>query len=1831
MAIRQWNGQTGMFASAANWSPAGVPGPDDTADLSGSLAYVVTQAGTVALGVLQLDDPLATLIVGGTVQAAGGWVVNAGTLLDGGMLDMLAISLGTPDSSTPAVLQGAFLSNLSYYPYGYVSEPGFGAGVSIVTNGTAQIGFSTNAGSILAQSGTLTLSGDPADGTHAANPVGRNSGTITTAGALLMISAYSDYLGSDVLPYGVIRIAAGGTLEVTDAFARIGTTAISHANVSFADASGTIAVATNPTPAFLDPATLAVANFQSGDVLTSVYGGVSSFDAASNTLTFADPTSGAVHATLTFGSAHGFSAAELQGLGSATVTTSYVIPNATGNGIPGARPATAQWLGQSGQFGDANQWTPAGVPGSGETASLAGTAAYAVRQSGSVTVAALILDDALGTLGLGGWLRADGGFSLQAGNVYLTGTLASTTVTQTGGTLLAASTGTLSGDRWIGGLRVAGSLTVSNGLTLLGADGSSAGTMDLSGGALVLADTETLDHAGITLGGATATLQAAADLTLGPQATLTVSAATATLAVAGLLDDAGQIAVAAGGRLRLSAGSLSSSGRITVAAAGELDLTMARIGLAQVAAAISLDAAGTLGLSGTFDLAGTTVATGVGSVLNRTVFTGAVLSSGTVVAGGGSFSGTGLGLVAVDWHGALTLGAGVTLTADASDRFDSADGTAPGTIDLTAGAVLQDGGTLDAVEIDLAGGGALRGQGATDPLGHYIVTNPVLGSGAAVIASGDATVAMALNRGAISSLAGTLSLSGGNLGTVAAVGGVLIAHAYTDYVGGGAIPTGQSVIANGGTFELAGTSAVAANLRFADNSGSLLIATDAGLAATRAAVAGFQAGDTLAASLATGSSFDAASNTLSFLYADGGRAMVTLSGDHAFTAADLLGLGSATITTDFVAQPIVNHIPTGSASVPQWLGQSGAFGDAANWSPAGVPGSGATASLAGTVAYAASQSGTTTLSGLILNAPLGTLGLGGTLMAGGFALQSGSLYLSGTLRNTQVTQTGGTLLASSTGTLDGDGWTGALTVAGSLTVRNGLNLSASDGSQPGSLRVTGALTFADATLLDHAAIDLNGQLLGANGLTLGAQATLTAASGAVLSGDIHNAGVLRIGSGQSLAVAGAFANTGSVAVDGGTLALAGVVRNSGVISAAHGAEIDLGDTSLAAILAAGISLDASSSLVVTGTLDLGGGTLTLGPGGTLPGLVLRNAVLADGVVDSSGGDVAGSLAGLANVVWRGPLNITSSDSVRVDAASQFTDATGTQPGSIAIAAGGTLTDTTTLDNVQIALGDWSSGASAVLDGQSTAYAPVLVLGPNAGVVANGIATLTIAANQGAIAALSGAVTLIDPGAAGNILVDGGLLIAESFTVGPADGMVTIANGGTFAVVNGVADPSGHSATVDSTHANVTFADGTGTLEIAALAFRPLYDALNVPAMVEVSGFQAGDTITADLGYGSFDAVSNTLSFFDPTSNVTTAIVHFDPAHPFDPTEIYGLGGNSIGTLYTESAAITACFATGTRIATTRGDIPVEALAVGDLALTADGGTAPVIWIGQRTVECTLHPRPHDVMPIRVAAGAFGDLPVRDLLLSPDHAVWIDGALIPVRYLQNGASIHQHPVLRVTYWHVELPRHAVILAERLPAESYLDTGNRHAFSNGGPVVQMQPEFARAVWAREGCAPLLTAGPALRAIRERLDAQARTDGFCLTAAAELYLLVEGVRIDPVQIDGAWYFNSATPGRVHLMSPAASPAETDPASADWRRLGVAVRAMRWNGKPLDLDGPAFGTGWRPAEPGWRWSDGAGALRLDGGVGELVVELAMVARRWLPPMAGRRNAGVPRRSRLA
>jgi len=164
---------------------------------------------------------------------------------------------------------------------------------------------------------------------------------------------------------------------------------------------------------------------------------------------------------------------------------------------------------------------------------------------------------------------------------------------------------------------------------------------------------------------------------------------------------------------------------------------------------------------------------------------------------------------------------------------------------------------------------------------------------------------------------------------------------------------------------------------------------------------------------------------------------------------------------------------------------------------------------------------------------------------------------------------------------------------------------------------------------------------------------------------------------------------------------------------------------------------------------------------------------------------------------------------------------------------------------------------------------------------------------------------------------------------------------------------------------------------------------------------------------------------------------------------------------TVSADVTftpVCFYSGALVATPAGPIAIEMLRPGDLVLTADGRAQPVEWLGRQTIS-TRFADPTRVLPIRVKAGALGEnLPVRDLLLSPDHALLLGGVLIQAGALVNGTTIVRETDVPETfvYYHVELADHALILAEGVPAETFVDNVDRMAFDNWAEHEALYPQ-------------------------------------------------------------------------------------------------------------------------------------------------------------------------------
>jgi hypothetical protein len=175
---------------------------------------------------------------------------------------------------------------------------------------------------------------------------------------------------------------------------------------------------------------------------------------------------------------------------------------------------------------------------------------------------------------------------------------------------------------------------------------------------------------------------------------------------------------------------------------------------------------------------------------------------------------------------------------------------------------------------------------------------------------------------------------------------------------------------------------------------------------------------------------------------------------------------------------------------------------------------------------------------------------------------------------------------------------------------------------------------------------------------------------------------------------------------------------------------------------------------------------------------------------------------------------------------------------------------------------------------------------------------------------------------------------------------------------------------------------------------------------------------------------------------------------------------------------------------------------------------------------------------------------------------------------------------VTYDHVELEHHAALLAEGLPAESYLDSGNRALFESEATTVIPLPGYALAVWAEKAYAPLTFEGERLVQARASLLRRAEAIGHATTFEPGLYVVAAGKVVTPRR-DGDRFSFALPPGlhTVRLCSRQFVPAQLLPDSIDTRLLGVAVQRLEIDGQERDAQSDL---GWYEAEAGLRWTDG-------------------------------------------
>jgi hypothetical protein len=309
-----------------------------------------------------------------------------------------------------------------------------------------------------------------------------------------------------------------------------------------------------------------------------------------------------------------------------------------------------------------------------------------------------------------------------------------------------------------------------------------------------------------------------------------------------------------------------------------------------------------------------------------------------------------------------------------------------------------------------------------------------------------------------------------------------------------------------------------------------------------------------------------------------------------------------------------------------------------------------------------------------------------------------------------------------------------------------------------------------------------------------------------------------------------------------------------------------------------------------------------------------------------------------------------------------------------------------------------------------------------------------------------------------------------------------------------------------------------------------------------------------------------------------------------------------------------CYRSSARLMTDHGEVAIEDLKIGDHVLTLSGAARPLRWIGHRQFDLLCHPAPERVQPIVVRVGAFADgVPSRDLRLFPEHAVSLDEMLIPIRLLINGASIVRDvKTLSVTYYHVELETHDIVLAEALPVETYLDTGNRGMFENSDMPLVLHPDLAaeQARRVAESCQRFVDDTAMVQPHWQTLATRAAVLGYDLPTLIErtndsgFHIVVNGTAIQPL-VRAAYCYTFVLPrteSPIHLVSRFARPCDTRPWIEDRRHLGVMISQIILRNhnyfQHIPLDHPDLTVGWWDVEgdqtASRRWTNGDAVIHL-------------------------------------
>jgi hypothetical protein len=171
----------------------------------------------------------------------------------------------------------------------------------------------------------------------------------------------------------------------------------------------------------------------------------------------------------------------------------------------------------------------------------------------------------------------------------------------------------------------------------------------------------------------------------------------------------------------------------------------------------------------------------------------------------------------------------------------------------------------------------------------------------------------------------------------------------------------------------------------------------------------------------------------------------------------------------------------------------------------------------------------------------------------------------------------------------------------------------------------------------------------------------------------------------------------------------------------------------------------------------------------------------------------------------------------------------------------------------------------------------------------------------------------------------------------------------------------------------------------------------------------------------------------------------------------GLCVNRNFDLFYSKPSPVVCYVKGTLILTKNGWKPIEEIKEGTKVLTkgkiqklkhvdiyAETQFMPVLWASKFKVTASNGKS----YPICIKKDALGEnIPFKDLYVSPNHGLLINGKRVVAKKLINETTIYQDKTWKdVEYYHLECDKHCAIFANGALSESYLNEKNRFVFEN-----------------------------------------------------------------------------------------------------------------------------------------------------------------------------------------